>query len=115
MHGKNTTSSPPFEPESTGVDFQKGLKDTTSLEIPIHQRSDPLRSVTAIIRKGETHYIGECVEIDVVTQGPTIEETLKNLKEAVALYFENVRIEDVFLPEESPLMVTIGVDEYVAS
>lgn len=74
-----------------------------------------MRSVTAIIRKGETHYIGECLEIDVVTQGQTIEETLKNLKEAVALYFENVRIEDVFIPDESPLMVTIGVDEYVTS
>ena len=106
---------PIVQPElrSNSLDPQKDIKDTTSLEIPIHHRGHHVRSVTAIIRKGETHYIGECVEIDVVTQGTTIDETLLNLKEAVALYFENVRIEDVFLPDESPLLVTIGVDEYV--
>jgi len=72
-----------------------------------------MRSVTAIIRKGERSYIGECLEIDVITQGHTIDETLKNLKEAVALYFEDAKIDDVILPDESPLMVTIGVEEHV--
>jgi len=114
MHGKDSSLFPPGY-ESPGSNVQKGLKDTTSFEFPIHQRSVHLRSVTAIIRKGETHYIGECLEIDVVTQEKTIEETLKNLKEAVALFFEDVRVEDIFIPDESPLMVTIGVDEYVTS
>ena len=49
-----------------------------------------MRSVTGIIRKGEKLYIGECLEIDVVTQGKTIDEALENLREAVALYFEDV-------------------------
>ena len=72
-----------------------------------------MRSVTGIIRKGEKYYIGECLEIDVVTQGETIDETLINLKEAVALYFEDADLDNFSLPDESPLMVTIGVDEYV--
>ena len=44
--------------------------------------------LTAIIRKGETQYVALCPEIDVVSQGYTIEEALKNLKEAAELYVE---------------------------
>ena len=51
--------------------------------------------LTAIIRKGETQYVALCPEIDVVSQGYTIEEALKNLKEAAELY-----VEETGLPEE---------------
>jgi predicted RNase H-like HicB family nuclease len=71
-----------------------------------------MKSVTAIIHKGEKFYIGECLEIDVITQGKSIDETLKNLKEAVALYFEGEKIE---LPEEPSITVTLGVDEYASA
>lgn len=50
--------------------------------------------MTGIIRKGEKQYVALCPEIDVVSQGHTIEEALKNLKEAVELY-----IEEMGLPE----------------
>lgn len=45
-------------------------------------------TIKAVIRRGETHYVGECVEIAVVTQGETLDETVKNLQEAVALHLE---------------------------
>lgn len=51
--------------------------------------------LTAIIKKGEKQYVALCPEIDVVSQGKTIEEALKNLKEAVELY-----IEEMGVPEE---------------
>ena len=38
-----------------------------------------------------------CVELGVVSQGQTIEEAKKNLKEAVELYIESFGIDD--LPE----------------
>ncbi len=63
---------------------------------------------TAIIKKGEKQYVALCPELDVVSQGHTIEEALKNLKEAIELY-----IEEMGIPEglsEEPLLVTrIGV------
>ena len=71
-----------------------------------------MKSVTAIIHKGEKYYIGECLEIDVITQGTTIDETLKNLKEAVSLYFEDEDIESIPLPTEAPLTMTLRVDDY---
>ena len=46
-----------------------------------------MKKITAVIHKGEKYYIGECLEVDVVTQGKTIDEVLKNLNEAVDLYF----------------------------
>ena len=45
-------------------------------------------SFTAIIRKGEKQFVALCPEVDVVSQGYTVEESLANLKEAVELYLE---------------------------
>ena len=45
---------------------------------------------TAIIRKGEEQFVALCPEVDVVSQGYTIEESLKNLQEAVELYVEEM-------------------------
>ena len=49
-----------------------------------------MRSFTAIIRKGEKQFVALCPDLDVVSQGYTIEESLKNLKEAVELYIEEI-------------------------
>ncbi len=50
---------------------------------------------TAIIRKGEKQFVALCPEVDVVSQGYTIEEALANLKEAVELH-----IEEMGMPKE---------------
>ncbi len=47
---------------------------------------------TAIIKKGEKQFVALCPELDVVSQGHSIEEALDNLKEAVELYIETVGI-----------------------
>ena len=46
--------------------------------------------MTAVIRKGEKQYVALCPELDVVSQGYTVEEALRNLKEAVELYIEEM-------------------------
>ena len=53
-----------------------------------------MKSFTAVIRKGEKQFVALCPEIDVVSQGYTIEEALVNLKEAVELYIEVEGISD---------------------
>ncbi len=52
--------------------------------------------LTAIIRKGEKQYVALCPELDVVSQGYSVEEAIINLKEAVELY-----IEEMGFPEEA--------------
>ena len=47
-----------------------------------------MRSLTAIIKKGEKQYVALCPELDVVSQGYSVEEAIANLKEAVELGLE---------------------------
>lgn len=50
--------------------------------------------LTAIIKKGEKQYVALCPELDVVSQGYSIENALTNLKEAVELHIEVMHIEE---------------------
>ena len=54
-----------------------------------------MRTFTAVVKKGEKQYVALCQELDVVSQGYTVEEAIDNLKEAVELY-----VEEMDLPEE---------------
>ena len=57
-----------------------------------------LRStVHSIISQGDRYFVAECVEIPVVTQGLTIDETLANLKEAMALHLEDEDLSELGL------------------
>ena len=56
---------------------------------------------TAIIRKGEKQFVALCPEIDVASQGYTIEEALNNLKEAVELYIEEMGMPKEFVGKEA--------------
>ncbi|MCL1827081.1 MAG: type II toxin-antitoxin system HicB family antitoxin [Candidatus Cloacimonetes bacterium] len=44
---------------------------------------------TMRIEKGEVGYCSVCLENNVASQGKTIEEAIANLKEAIALYYED--------------------------
>ena len=57
------------------------------------------RTIKAIIRPDESGFVGECIEIAVVTQGATIDETIHNLREAVALHLEGENPADFGLSE----------------
>lgn len=48
--------------------------------------------LTAVIRKGEKQYVPLCPELDVVSQGYTVERALANLKEAAELYVEEMEL-----------------------
>ena len=48
-----------------------------------------LKKFTAVITKEKKWYVSHCLELDVVSQGKTIEEAQSNLKEAVELYIES--------------------------
>lgn len=52
------------------------------------------KKFTAVINKEGGWYVAHCVELEVVSQGKTIEESQANLKEAVELYLESFEPED---------------------
>ena len=46
-----------------------------------------VQQLTAIIEREGNGYVGLCPELDIASQGETIEGTRKNLQETVELFF----------------------------
>ena len=46
------------------------------------------KTIKAWIEPDKGGFTAQCLDINVVTQGDTLDETLANLREAVALYLE---------------------------
>ena len=44
--------------------------------------------LTAVIEKEGNGYVALCPEFDIASQGDTIEESRRNLEEALSLFFE---------------------------
>lgn len=47
-----------------------------------------LRQFTAIIEREGDGYVSLCPELDIASQGDTVEEARRNLAEAIELFFE---------------------------
>jgi predicted RNase H-like HicB family nuclease len=50
---------------------------------------------SAVVQKEGKWYVSWCPELDIASQGETIEEAIENLKEAIELYLED---EDAKIP-----------------
>jgi predicted RNase H-like HicB family nuclease len=53
------------------------------------------RQLTAIIERDGDGYVALCPEVDVASQGRTIEEARDNLREALELFFEAASAEEI--------------------
>jgi len=49
----------------------------------------PARSLTAVIQREGNGFVALCPELDVASQGDTVEEATANLREAVELFLES--------------------------
>ena len=68
------------------------------------------KTIKAFIRKGDKYYVAECLEINVVTQGITLDETITNLQEAVALHLEGENLQELGLSQNPTLLLTMELD-----
>ena len=67
-------------------------------------------TIKASVRKGETRYVAECLEIAVVTQGGSLEEALSNLQQAVALLLEGEDLAAMGLAENPTILVSMELE-----
>jgi predicted RNase H-like HicB family nuclease len=72
------------------------------------------RTIHATIIKGETHYVAECEQLAVVTQGVTIDETIQNLREAVELHLEGEDLAALGLAPDPVIMVSMELQPWAA-
>ena len=69
------------------------------------------KTIKAVIREGEDGYfVAECLEIAVVTQGKTLDETAHNLQEAVELFFDGEDPKEYGFIDNPSLIVTFEID-----
>ncbi len=53
------------------------------------------RQMTAIIEREGKGYVALCPELDIASQGDTVDEARNNLKEALELFFETASASEV--------------------
>lgn len=62
-----------------------------------------MRFTAAVTHEAPWH-VARCLDVEVASQGKTVEEALANLKEALELYFEDASLPDGLEP---PLIATV--------
>ncbi len=70
--------------------------------------SDPTTAhfTAAVIREGRW-FVARCLEVEVASQGESVEEALDNLREALELYFEDEPLVEGPHPIVAPIEVRI--------
>ncbi len=61
---------------------------------------------TALIEKEGDGYVSLCPELDIASQGETVEEASANLKEAVELFFESASSKEISHRPHEEVFVT---------
>jgi predicted RNase H-like HicB family nuclease len=59
---------------------------------------------TVAVTHEEPWFVARCLDVDVVSQGETVDEALANLEEALGLYFEGEDLPDSLEP---PIITTV--------
>lgn len=54
-----------------------------------------IHQFTAVIEKDENMYVSLCPELDIASQGSSVEEARNNLQEAIELFFETTSEEEI--------------------
>ena len=68
------------------------------------------KRLTAVVTKEGKWYVAKSLEVEVASQGETIEDALENLKEALQLYFEDEHpIPSFQSPVIAPLEIEVDI------
>jgi predicted RNase H-like HicB family nuclease len=55
----------------------------------------------------EKGYIAECIDLPVVSQGTTVDEALKNIREAIELHLQDEDPEALGISTTAPILTTL--------
>lgn len=63
-------------------------------------------TIKAIVHPGEeSGFVAECLELPIITQGATLDEVTRNLREAIALHLEGENPAELGLAPNAPILV----------
>ena len=68
-------------------------------------------TIQATIYPGDqSGYVAECLNLAIVTQGATLDETVHNLREAISLHLEGEDLAEFGLVPHPPVMITMEME-----
>ena len=73
------------------------------------------KPLKAYVYKSDTHFVANCLNIAVVTQGKTLDEAMRNLQEAVGLHLEGEDLEAMGLAPHPLIVATVELEPANAS
>jgi predicted RNase H-like HicB family nuclease len=89
------------------VVLQLFLSNEKRLNITISIIYDMNQVLSVVVHKEKKFYVAECPEVGTVSQGETIEDAIRNLKEATELYLEEFPLKKSSKPFVSFFEVTL--------
>ena len=70
------------------------------------------RIIQVRIFKGERQYVAECLDLPVVTQGKTLDELARNLREALALHLEGEDLAQFDLAHDPTVLASFELEPF---
>ena len=68
------------------------------------------RIIQVRIFRGEKHFVAECFDLPVVTQAATLDELMKNVREAIALQLEGENPTDFGLAPGASILASYELE-----
>jgi predicted RNase H-like HicB family nuclease len=65
------------------------------------------RTIQVRIFRGETKYVADCMDLPVVTEGETLDETVANVREAIALHLEGEDLSELGFCDDPTIVATM--------
>jgi len=65
--------------------------------------------LAVIIEREDDWFVAFCPELDLSSQGKSVEEARNNLKEALELYLKHADPSEIQLPKEPPYVSTLDI------
>ena len=86
--------------------YRRAAQDAPERDAARHaEEGSALAAIHVAVSESEGWYVAECLEVAVVTQGRTLDETLANLRDALELHLDEEELARAGLPPEPRLVV----------
>ncbi len=68
------------------------------------------RTIQVRIFRGETKYVADCMDLPVVTEGETLDETVANIREAIGLHLDGEDFGELGFCDNPAIVATMELE-----
>jgi predicted RNase H-like HicB family nuclease len=68
------------------------------------------RTIQVRIFRGGTKYVADCIDLPVVTEGKTLDETVAHMREAIALHLEDENLTELGFCQDPTIIATMELE-----